>query len=64
MKTSLWVLSKHWDYEGGDVVGIFSTKEKAIEAGETWIHSSADSVLIDEMILDDPDFKGETITIK
>lgn len=59
----VYVVRAHIDYEGFTILGIFSTREKAIEAENRYwnlVGKDFDDIDIKEIPLDDMDY-GETI---
>lgn len=52
---TVFVLTENWEYEGGQVLGIFSTKEKAEEYLKTREPSLLGYFEIDEWTIDEPE---------
>lgn len=53
MKT-VWLVSKGWEYEGADVHGVYSTKERAIAVRDALIKEGGyDFVIETEYTIDD-----------
>lgn len=55
IKSKIFGVEIMWDYEGGGVVAVFSTFEKAEEYANTYKLSCGQSIEVVSMIIDEPD---------
>ncbi len=60
----LYSVSEWADYEGGGIIAIFSTVEKALEYFDRLRPDACTGNSVEEVKVDDPDFQGKEIKQK
>lgn len=61
METIIYIVTEGYDYEGEDIIGIFSSLELAKEMFDNKEPSISGYVKIEEYKIDDPKFVGKDL---